>query len=176
MAVGFELDPNTPREIVEALVETFDFSLPGRDQSLGRDVAVRIAAQIAERCAKGVDPEGKPWKPNAPGYASYKRVRYNVYQPGELGGQMTSLESLVGQPEISRDEITMKYGTGERPARASRSGTQLRESETTATDREKAQYFHDSGREFYGLTDEDAGSVTEMLVEALGKHFRDAGF
>src|SRR5689334_1970463 len=119
MSAGFEMDPDAVLAHVAAAVDSFDFSIPGEaGGTLGRDLAVAVAQGIADRSADGKDPDGNDWRPNSdtpfhglPGYATYKRERYDVDRPGELGGQMLSQLSLLGQTTVTADEVEMVYGT-----------------------------------------------------------------
>lgn len=172
-----EFDPATPKEIVEALVDTFDFTLPGRGgKTLALDLVTAAAAGIAQRSAAGKDPEGVDWRPNEPRYAAYKRNRYNVDRPGELGGQMLSLTALEGQPRIARDEIEMVYGDGVEPPPTSRSGTPLHPWEREANDREKGDYFTASGRRFYELDEPISEAMVKLVQQALDDYIEAAGY
>jgi hypothetical protein len=172
VSVTFDFDSASAQDLVDACVDTFDFTLPGRDQSLGRDLAVRAAAGIADRSNRGLDADGQPFKPNEKRYAYRKLQRYGVDRPGELGGQMLSLTSLLGRPEVTRDAVVMRYGTGERPPANSRSGVPLRPWETKATDADKARHFTDSGRRFYELDGKIAASLQGLVNDAWEDHVR----
>jgi hypothetical protein len=184
VAVGFDFNPDEVTALIEAAVRTFDFTLPGKSQSLGRDLAVRAATGICDRSNQGLDPDGNPWPPNSdtpfhgmPGYATYKYQRYSVDRPGELGGQMLSLLSVLGTPSVSADTVEMTYGTGSPPQRTtSRTGVAMKPSELKATDVEKADWFFEGGREFFAFDDEIAESVVELCGEALDEYLTAAGF
>lgn len=177
MAVGGEFDLGDLDAILSAVVESFDLTLPGQDQSLGRDLAVRAAHQIQDRSNSGDDPDGNEWRPNERRYAAYKLKRYQVDRPGELGGQMLSLTSVLGNPTVTPDSVEMAYGTGQAPQRStSRGGTELKPHELKATDRQKAEWFEDGGREFYALSEEDCDALAELAGEALDRHLKALGF
>ena len=160
MAIGFEFHADPVLHDIEEMVRRFDFTLVGKDQSLGRDLAVRAAigsetgelegGGIQGRSMQGLGPDGNPWPENDPKYADYKAKKYNVYLPGELGGQMLSKLSLLGQVVVSSDSVQMNYGTGQPPTKTTaRSGAALRPGELKATDTDKADWFFDGGREFF---------------------------
>lgn len=178
MAITFEFSgDDTVCALIEAAVSTFDFTLSGEGgQSLGRDLAVRAATGIANRSAEGRDPDGNEWAPNRPDWAEYKLERYSVDRPGELGGQMLSLVSLLGKPVMTADTIEMTYGTGEPPTRkTSRSGVELQPSELIPTDFEKAEWFTAGGRRFYELDEEIELSLVALCGERLTAHFASVG-
>lgn len=163
-------------DLIEELVKAIDFTMPGEHASLGEDLVAGAASGIADRSATGVDPDGAPWADNEPRYAAYKAARYGVHQVGELGGQMLSLESLKGKAEIGPDAIRMTYGTGDTPPSSSRSGTPLRPSERTATDKEKADHFEESGRRFYELDETIAEELRQMTADAVDKLIEAGGW
>lgn len=172
-----EFDPDTPADIVEALVDTFDFTVPGRGgKTLALDLVTRAAAGIADRSSQGRGPDGVEWRPNEARYARYKQARYGVDRPGELGGQMLSLNALVGKPEVAPDEVRMVYGWGTPPPPNSRTGQPLKEWEKEATDREKGEYFTDTGRKFYELDDDISESLVKLVQESLDDYIKAAGY
>lgn len=174
MAAEFHLNPDRVNDLVAAAVATFDFTRPGNDQSLGRDLAVRVAKGISDRSNEGKGPDGENFKENEDVYARYKLARYDVDRPGELGGQTFSLLSCLGKPEVSSDEVVMNYGWGKTPDRSvARNGVALRPSELTATDREKAVHLTDSGRAFYQLDDAIAESCVELAYDSLAEHLKE---
>lgn len=172
--VSFDADVSVA-DLVDAAVRTFDFTLPGRGgETLGRDLAVRAALGIQQRSADGEDPDGNPWKPNEEKYAKYKHDRYQVDRPGELGGQMLSLTSLLGKPEVTAENVLMVYGWNTPPPADARNGVPLTPSERKATDREKGSYFTDGGRRFYELDDATCESMVAVAAAALETHLREA--
>jgi hypothetical protein len=168
--ITFKSNGDDISDLVDDLVATFDFTRAGKEQALGKELAHAAAESIRDRCMQGLDPDGNPFKSNEKEYAKYKRRRYDAVQPGILGGQMFSLESTVGQPNISADKVEMVYGTGSLPPANARNGVPLYPSERTATDREKAEYFTASGREFYKLNEDDAEAVMDVAAEAITEY------
>jgi hypothetical protein len=151
---------------ISGIVDSVDFTSPGRDGSLGKDLAGVVAEGIIDRSVPdAVDPSGSRWAPNEERYAAYKREKFAADQPGILSGQMLSLESVTGQLKVMPDMVEMHYGTGSGASR-SRTGAALSESQQSVSDRDKARYFADSGREFYALD--------ERISEALASAAQDA--
>jgi hypothetical protein len=171
MAIGITIDDGAS-DFLEAVLDTFDFTLPGEQgQTLGRDLAVGAAMGIAQRSNQGLDVDGQKFRPNSPDWARYKLDRYQVDRPGELGGQMFSLTSILGTPQISKDLIVMKYGTDEPPMRPeARNGVPLKPEELEPTDVEKAQWFALGGRHFYGLDETINEDLTKIADTALLRH------
>lgn len=176
MSAAFEFNPEEVEALVQAVVDTFDFTLPGKSQSLGRDLAVTAAEGIADRSNQGLDAAGEPFKPNAAKYAAYKFRKFQVDRPGELGGQTLSLQSVLGTPEVTPDTVVMRYGTGQAPQRkTSRGGADLSPSQLEATDQEKAEWLQAGGREFYGLDAEISEKVIVQAGDALTEHLKAGG-
>lgn len=149
------------------LVDGFDFSRPGRDGALGRDLAVAAARGIQERSVPDcLAPDGSIWLANEPRYARWKRARHDADQPGVRTGQMLSQTSLLGRTTVSADEVEMRYGTGQPPGSAA-NGAELAEGDRKTTDVRKAGFFTESGRAFYGLDETVAAKVRETAAEAL---------
>ena len=176
MSLRARLDYQDACDLIDAALDTFDFTLPGAGgETLAKDLAVGAAMGIAQRSNAGLDVNGNPFRPNSPDYALYKLTRYDVDRPGELGGQMLSLASLLGEVNISPREVEIVYGTGEKPSGPARNGIELRPSEKRLTDREKAAYFEGGGRQFWGLDNEIRAKLRGMVAEALLDHLRAAG-
>lgn len=173
-----EFDADEAERTIQAVVDTFDFTLPGEGgQSLGRDLAVRGALGIVERSQRGLDVNGEPFKANSDDWAEYKLEKYQVDRPCELGGQMLSEPSMIGDTAITATEVIMVYGVDEAPTKTtSRSGVELEEWELKATDREKAGYCAEAGREFYAWDDKIAESIVLVAQARLDIHIHDLGF
>lgn len=171
------------------LVEGFDFTVPGEDQSLGRDIVVEVASNIADRAAdgRGADDSGVEvvWLANSDdppgkGYASQKAQDYGVFdQPNIRTGQMCSLLSLVGRPIIEPKRITMVYGTGDPPSTSAAPTGYLSPDDRKITDVEKAQFAHEQDAErperpFYALTEEDDEAVIDLAGRVLDRCIEEA--
>src|SRR4051812_11189637 len=89
---------------MDDVIDGIVFTMPGVDQSLGRDLAGAVAEGIADRSVPDAkDPDGGTWDDNREPYKSWKAAKYDAYQPGILTGQMLSLESLLGETAIAAD-------------------------------------------------------------------------
>ena len=157
---------------IDGLVETFDFTLPGVEGSLGRDLAAKAAEGLAKRSNDSLDPDGTAWEENSAQYEKYKRKRYLMAdRPNIRTGQMLSPKSLLGGTEVSRDEVLMKYGTGEVPTRAV-TGVPLSVADESITDIEKA-FFCSQTRRFYALDEKIADDLQGVAQNALDKHIAE---
>lgn len=155
---------------IEGVVESIRFDMPGRDQSLGRDMAGVVAEGIIDRSVPdAMSPDGSGWAPNEARYAAYKLRKFAADQPGILSGQMLSLESVRGDVKVTPTEVTMSYGIGSGASR-SRTGAALTASQQAATDRDKARHFAESGREFYGMDRQIADAVVAEVEDAVADH------
>jgi hypothetical protein len=152
-------------DYLRSILDQVDFTRPGKDQSLGRDIAGIVAEEINVRTAGNAqDIDGSPLKENEPRYAARKLAKYGTDQPLIRTGQMLSMESLLGETTISKREIEMRYGTGQAP---SSGGTgYLSAGDRKVTDREKAEY-NSEDRPFYGLDERIANEVAEYAQEWL---------
>ena len=171
---------------LENLVNSFNFLMPGIDQSLGRDLVNAVAWGIADRSAtelRGAD--GTPWPENSDnppgqGYKSWKARNYGVFDmPNFRTGQMLSLESLKGRPEIDEHTILMHYGTGDPPQTSAAPTGYLSDEDQKITDVEKAQFAHASdehrpARPFYELDDDIRRAAIEVAADALAQYLTDA--
>ncbi len=158
---------------LDRLVDGFDFERPGKDQSLGRDLAGVVANGIRDRSVPDcVAPDQSIWPANERDYAAYKREKYDADQPNVRTGQMLSLRSLVGRTSVSNELVEMKYGTGEAPTSAF-NGAELTKSDEETTDVDKAGYCTEAGRAFYGLDDTIAGGVVAEAAGALDDYLKD---
>lgn len=165
--------------MIEALVDTFDFTLPGRaGASLGEDVAAMAADTIAQRSNQGLDINGAPFTPNEAKYAARKLRRYSVDRPGELSGQMLSLQACLGKPTVTPDELTLTHGNNVTPESQgytrSRTGVAMKPHELQATDRDKGIWFTAGGREFYAIDAAGEELIAKRVDESLDDHVKAA--
>ena len=175
MPLDFDMDAAPLADIIEAMVETFDFTLPTTGGgTLGEDLAAQAADDIAQRSSAGLDVNGNPFRENEEKYARYKLRRYQVDRPGELSGQTLSLQACLGTPEVTADTITLRHGQGLDPRAAgrdrSRSGVQMKPYEVTATDTEKGEYLTASGREFYRVDADGEQRLADRADATLKDH------
>lgn len=159
--------------LVDEVADAVDFTRPGVDRMLGRELLALIAEGIAIRTIqRQVDPGGNPLKPLSPGYLKWKRAKFGIEKIGILTGQMLSQRSLEGVQEFSKTTASMTYGVNEPAIRPGstmgapkRSFKQSAEDETPPTDREKARKF-EVHREFYALD----GEIEDAAVEHVAKY------
>lgn len=155
---------------IDDVVDSVNFTMPGRDASLGRDMAGVVAEGIIDRSVPdAVSPDGGTWAPNEARYAAYKRKKFAADQPGILSGQMLSLESVRGEVKVLPNSVEMTYGIGATPSR-SRTGAPLSASQQATTDKDKARHFADGGREFYGLDRTIAEAVMIEVESAIADY------
>lgn len=162
---------------IKDLVGEFNFKLPGKDESVGKDMANLAAQRMTDRSEQQQgSPDGSIWLANEPRYAAWKAKKHNVHAVGVLTGQMLSHESMLGQVTIDKEEVTMKYGTGD-PARRFRGGESY-DVDEPPTDRQKAQWFEEGGRKFYGLDEQINTELANLAGEALDEYLaeRDGGY
>lgn len=159
------------------LVDGFNFKLPGKDESVGKDLANLAAQRMTDRSEQQQGgPAGDIWLANEPRYAAWKAKKHNVHAVGVLTGQMLSHESMLGTLDVQSEEVTMKYGTGD-PAKRFRGGESY-DVENPPTDRQKAQWFEEGGRKFYGLDENISTELANLAGEALDEYLaeRDGGY
>ena len=159
---------------VEQLVDSVNFTLPGVEGSLGRDLAGKVAEGIAERSAIAQAPDGTDWEPNEDKYAAWKAKRYRIggHEPNRRTGQMLSPKSLLGQTTVEPDLVLMKYGLGEPPNRTA-TGAALSVGDESITDIEKA-YFCSKLRPFYALDERIKDEVFHVAQEAVNRLVRES--
>lgn len=158
---------------LDEVVDTIDFELPGADRSLGRDLAGVVANGIIDRSVPdALDPDANPWAPNEEHYAAWKKKEYDADQPGVLTGQMLSLQSMMGETQVTSDAVEMVYGTNTAATRA-RNGADPPKAKEPPTDRQKAGWFTDGGREFFGLDEEIADDCVEAMGEGIDRYLTE---
>lgn len=180
MSLDFDLDEAPIADLIEALVETFDFTLPtAGGETLGKDLAAQAADDIAQRSSAGLDVDGNPFKDNERRYADYKRRRYDVDRPGELGGQTLSLLACLGKPEVGPETIRMVHGLNINPKQAgrtrARNGTELKPHETEPTDTQKGVWLTEGGRPFYAIDADGERKLAERADATLADHLNASG-
>ena len=144
---------------------------------MGKDAAKAVAERIAEAAADQKTTDDEPFPNNAPEYAAWKDKKYGVGPDayGRRTGQMLSLESLLGEVDVSGDEVTIRYGTGQAPERSSAS-SYISESDKSITDIEKAFFITNSGGKrvtFYKAGAAGREAVAEVLREAVSRAIQE---
>jgi hypothetical protein len=173
-------------------VNGFDFTRPGKDQNLGRDLANAEVDQIMVRAEQyRCGPDGDEWEGNStksspwlPG--GYKQWKEEIYgwddMPNRRTGQMLSQTSLFGRTTIEPRLITMIYGVDAPPDRsASPNGFFDPETDGKITDVEKAELAHKAGgnrpaRPFYGPGEGDLEALCEVARENLHGYIRTSPY
>jgi hypothetical protein len=172
---------------LERFAHSFNFTRPGLDQSLGRDMAMAQIQRILDRCAQFVGPDGTPWEENSDtptpwmpnGYKQWKADHYGWDHPNYRTGQMLSKASMAGNIEITADEVKIGYGLG-LPPRAGYSPTgHCSDEDRAVTDREKAEWAHMEtrhrrARPFFGVGEGDAEAVQKVAFENLSTYLDSA--
>jgi hypothetical protein len=154
------------------LIETFNFTRPGKDESMGKDAAHKIAVGIFTRSREEQGgPEG-PWPENDPDYTDWKWNKYHVELIGVRTGQMLSLESLLGKVDVAPTTVEIYYGTGQAPT-GSMSSSYISQADTSITDIEKAWFFTRMKGSFYELDDKIANDVKQYFSDELSEFIRE---
>lgn len=160
------------REFIE-FVDGFDFTLSVGNKLLGKELAAEASIAIRERTVvEQQEASGAPLKPLNPKYKARKLKKHSVDKIGVLTGQMLSEESMRGKVTIEPTEVSIAYGTGTKPTRFATYGTITGKE---PTDREKAEYFTDSGRPFFELDDAIEEKLREVAQEALDEYVEEKG-
>jgi hypothetical protein len=165
---------------MHAIVDSFDFNLPGIEGSLGRDVMMAVVEGIMRRSEDEKKGAEVDWPKNTDGVAKRKEKRYLLTDaPNEQTGQMLSQKSLIGQTTIEPELVTMIYGVNTPPDKT-KTGVKLAPADERVTDVEKAYYAHTGQskqkilRPFYELDDTIATDVIKIVGDALNDHVREA--
>jgi hypothetical protein len=174
---------------LEGFVDSFDFTRPGIDQTLGRDVKGLAAQRIYDRAITTKGGVSGPWPENEPVYAAAKEKRYDTdpQDPNVRTGQMLSQQSIEGRSTVEPKQVTMVYGTNTLPnglrdggalplkTRGPNKGQPIDDK----TDVEKAyfahtgQSMHKIKRPFYEVNESDAEAVVELCQENLNDLIRE---
>ncbi len=176
-------------------VEGFNFTRPGKDQSLGRDILNVVVrgrnldslGGILGRCAEHKDPEGNEWAPNSSkpsrwhpkGYAGFKEDEYGIIdEPNRRTGQMLSQLTMTAKSTIGPTEIEIRPGTDQPPSSSAAPTGLLSEEDKKVTDTEKIIFAHTEtpdkpARKFYGVNEEDRRNVIEVAQENLNDYIRE---
>lgn len=161
---------------LKKIIDGFNFTVPGRDQSLGRDIVNLMVERIDNRCSNAVAPDGTPWPENKDSVKKEKQRRYGWTDSGKRTGQTTSVPSLRGsKTTIEADVVTMRYGTDTAPSRGGSPTGLVSKGDAKRTDVQKAEYMHTGGfwntkRPFYEVGEGDAEAVTELCQENLNEY------
>jgi hypothetical protein len=177
---------------LDDFIKSFSFTRVGRDQSLGRDLAMTIIrgpeasvqGGIMGRCAEDQGPDGSTWPENSdqpPGkYRSRKQAKYGHAEPNRRTGQMLSQTSLYGRTTIEPEQVTLRYGTDATPAGSAAPSGTISDADKAVTDTQKASWAHSGQsqqqvvRAFYAATEEDARNVSACAQTNLNQYIRES--
>jgi hypothetical protein len=163
-----------PAADIAAQIATFGFTTTYEGKALGEILKEGNAEGIAIRSAneqKGG--EGPPWKENSEPYRSDKFRRYGVTDTNYRTRQMLSIQSLEGTTTITKDLVTIAYGTGQAPTSGATGYIDPKADD--ATDVEKAGWAEEQGRGFFQLDENIKQHNFEDFSKALGEHMRNTG-
>jgi hypothetical protein len=174
---------------LEGWVDSFNFARPGKDQSLGRDIAMKVVDRIQTRSLTDRKGAKDTWPPNSEkpsrwhpeGYRKWKDDNYGIGEPNSRTGQMLSQLSLYGRTRIDSKLITMIYGINQPPTRATFGdpGEKNFERDKKVTDTFKAYLAHTGQsrqqikRPFYEVDESDGQAVMELCQENLAEYITD---
>jgi hypothetical protein len=154
------------------LIETFNFTRPGKDESMGKDAAHKIAEGIFDRSINEQGgPEG-PWPENDEEYTKAKLDYYHVEWIGVRTGQMLSMTSLLGKIDIEPTRVEIYYGTNEYPIETM-TGVSITKQDREVTDRQKAEFFTKKKGQFYVLDETIANNVKQYFSDELSEFIRE---
>jgi hypothetical protein len=157
-------------------IDTVDMELPGRGQSLGRDIIGTVASGMQKRASQDqTDAEGTPWQPNAEPYATRKEKLYGWVLANYRTGQTFSLVNLIGTSSATKDEVTMRGGVDSPPASSVSPTGFLSDADKKVSGRDKLQWAHEASktrpaRPGYALDDDIVEAVVEACENSVSAH------
>lgn len=171
----FQSGPDPIAESLRGLVESIDFTRPGREGSLGATLIGILHEGISDRNRAEEDPDGGPWEANRGKHGARKRadsipVGVGHYSQGgrpatyEPGGEMTSLVEIQGEIDISPDAVISAYGATEF---ARRKGSWFTRGSAGPGAGEVSGAKDQPPRPFYAFNDADADAVLEEAASFL---------
>jgi hypothetical protein len=148
-------------------VKEMGFDVPDdRHGTVGMACAVAVSDGIQVLAENEAGPDAELWPQNRPRYKRWKERNYPESE-GKTNfrtHQMLSRESLMANVDVTREVVTMKYGTG-RPSENDRR-------KDPTPDTKKAELAHEQQREFYAIGEVAEDHVFEMVADALGEHLQ----
>lgn len=156
----------------ENIIMDFGFDSPDDQHgTVGMACADSIAEGIQELGDQMLGPDMEEWPINEPKYMKWKARNFSgERRTNWRTHQMLSKESLLGEVEVTRDQVTMKYGTGQvSPDEKRPDGI---------TDTQKAELAHDPNlppdkrREFYAIGEVAEDHVFDTVSDALENHLQ----
>src|SRR5262245_8675734 len=130
---------------LEGFVNSFGFTRPGRDKSLGRDIVNVIIrgpdvggqGGILGRAAQDCGPEGY-WLDNAKVTKERKQKLDDHQEANRQTGQMLSYVGRYGHTTIEPQLVTLRYGTGQPPTMSAAPTGHLSDQDKKVTATQKA--------------------------------------
>lgn len=176
---------NLPQVIawLDAFAESFDFTRPGVDQSLGRDLVNAVCEGIHDRSVtlrKGADADWPDLSDTPhggrPGYRTWKRDKYGIdNEPNSRTGQMLSINSLRGRTQYQPKEILIVYGVDAPPTSSAAPTGYLSPADQEVTDVEKAGFAAEKGRSFFELDDTIEAGALQVASDNLTQYILSVG-
>jgi hypothetical protein len=175
---------------LDQFVDGFDFTRPGKDQSLGRDAKSKAAQLIHDRSL--IDRTGflTAWQPNSEtptkwhpqGYRQWKGENYGTGSPNNRTGQMLSKASMEGRSTVEAKQFTMIFSTDKSTDKARFGNPTAKQlaRDQKVTDTCKAYLAHAGPsrkyivRRFYQLVDSDGVAIADHCQENLNDLIREA--
>lgn len=154
------------RKLEGKLLDEFNFTRAGHEESIGKDAAGIVAQGIIDRSVNDQGGAAGAWLPNDPDYTAEKARKYGVELIGFRTGQMISLPSLLGNVDVEPDTVTIRYGTGQ-PPREAMSSSYISKGDQAVTDTQKAGYFTEKKGPFFEWDEPIARAVREHMADEL---------
>jgi hypothetical protein len=182
MTIGQSNIDDVMRDL-EAWVKQFNFTRPGFQGSLGRDVAMAVVDGIADRSDRRRAGADAVWQENVPKYRKWKLRKYGIDEPNARTGQMLSQLSLYGRTTIEPELVLLTYGTDTATAGAVFGGEHTEKDlarDRKRTDTEKAyfahtgQSIHKIKRPFYEMDEIISADVQKIVEESLADYLSEA--
>lgn len=96
---------------IQRQTHIFDFDREGLGEAICKIVANDIYRAMSAEC----DPDGNAWPELSESYAKWKAVNKPGAPMGVLEGAMKTVDQLLGQRTITRNQIVQTYGDGSDP-------------------------------------------------------------
>lgn len=162
-------------EWLRSLGDCLDFTRPGIEGSVGKDMLIGQAYRIDERCSREEGPT-EAWAENQGKYAKKKDtlhlpVGIGIAPPSEE--RMLSILNLKGEQIITAKEATMIYGAAgsasgpDDPSPRNKAAWFTNGSE--GADGERSGAKNQPDRPFYEYTEDDVEASVDIAVDAIDR-------
>lgn len=147
--------------------EAIDFTRPGTEGSLGKDLLKSQGLRILDRAQAEQGSEGE-WAENR---GEYKKRKDKKGLPVGRGlgeddeNRMLSQLNVMGEQEVTATEATMRFGQGDKARNKGDWFTNGSEGE----DGKRSGAKNQPPRPFYQITSEDEDAIIEQSAEAVGE-------